>query len=71
MFGVVFPRVTLPVFRPLLAMLGVSVGVTSLSATPVPAAAQAFIEAHCASCHDEVDKEGGLDLTALTLQPDA
>jgi hypothetical protein len=44
--------------------------VASLPAAPVPAAAKAFIEANCASCHDDVEKEGGLDLTALTLQPE-
>lgn len=36
--------------------------------TPPPAMT-AFIEAHCASCHDDVEKKGGLDLTALPLQP--
>ncbi len=66
MFLVVFPRVTFPVYRSLLAMLGVA----SLNAAPVPPVAHAFIEAQCASCHDDVEKEGGLDLTALMLQPD-
>ena len=36
----------------------------------MPAPAAAFIEAHCAKCHDDVEKKGGLDLTALALAPD-
>ena len=43
---------------------------SSLRGTPPPAAMQGFIETHCASCHDEVEKKGGLDLTKLTLRPD-
>ena len=35
-----------------------------------PVQAKAFIENHCASCHDETEKKSGLDLTALTFQPD-
>ena len=31
---------------------------------------EAFIEAHCASCHDDVEKKGDLDLTALVLKPE-
>jgi hypothetical protein len=37
----------------------------SVSATP-----QAFIETHCAGCHDDVEKKGDLDLTALALKPE-
>ena len=29
----------------------------------------AFIEQHCASCHDDIEKKGDLDLTALALNP--
>ncbi len=36
----------------------------------LPASAAAFIETHCASCHDDIEKKGGLDLTALALKPD-
>ena len=43
--------------------------VVSLHAAPLPAAAQAFIDRHCASCHDDVEKKGDLDLTALALNP--
>lgn len=39
------------------------------SAQPFPAKLQPFIEEHCADCHDETEKEGGLDLTSLTFTP--
>src|SRR5688500_12743672 len=29
----------------------------------------AFTEKYCSSCHNEADKEGGLDLTALEFAP--
>lgn len=29
-----------------------------------------FIENHCANCHNDVDREGGLDLTVLTFRPE-
>ncbi len=38
-------------------------------AAPPPPATAAFIEQHCAGCHDDVEKKGGLDLTALALNP--
>jgi len=44
----------------------------AVGATPggrLPAAAAAFIEQHCAGCHDDVEKKGELDLTALALNP--
>ena len=34
-----------------------------------PRAAAAFIEKHCADCHDGEVKKGGLDLTALKFEP--
>jgi hypothetical protein len=43
---------------------------SSGGAARVPPSTQAFIEAHCASCHDDVEKKGGLDLTALGLRPE-
>jgi hypothetical protein len=46
-----------------------ALGVSVLRGSPPPGSAQAFIETHCASCHDDVEKKGGLDLTALALQP--
>ena len=33
------------------------------------AEAQAFTDRYCTSCHNDVDKEGGLDLTTLALTP--
>jgi hypothetical protein len=35
----------------------------------LPAGATAFIERHCAGCHDDVERKGGLDLSALRLEP--
>jgi len=35
----------------------------------LPAGATAFIERHCASCHNDVERKGGLDLGALRLDP--
>jgi mono/diheme cytochrome c family protein len=44
----------------------------SASAAPPPAipGAAAFTEKHCAGCHNDIDKEGGLDLTTLAFTPD-
>jgi mono/diheme cytochrome c family protein len=43
-------------------------------ATPLAAAAldgrAAFLEAHCAGCHNDIDRKGGLDLEALAFKPD-
>jgi len=36
---------------------------------PMPTPVPDFIEAHCANCHDDVTKEGNLDLAALLTQP--
>ena len=39
-------------------------------ATAFPAAEVAdFTDRHCSTCHNDVDKEAGLDLTSLTFQP--
>ncbi|MBL9199906.1 MAG: DUF1592 domain-containing protein, partial [Opitutaceae bacterium] len=38
-------------------------------AAELPAKAGAFVEKHCAGCHDAVEKKGDLDLTALALNP--
>ena len=35
----------------------------------VPPLAPAFIEQHCAGCHNDIDKEAGLDLTSLAYTP--
>jgi hypothetical protein len=47
----------------------IALGGSSLAAT-APGAMQAFIDTHCASCHDDVEKKGNLDLTALALRPE-
>ena len=50
-------------------------GLVALLAAPaalraaIPTEAAAFIEKHCASCHNETDKEQGLDLTGLAFAP--
>ncbi len=41
-----------------------------LRAAPVFPGAEAFTEKYCATCHNDVDLEGGLDLTALKYVPD-
>ncbi|MEY2881281.1 MAG: hypothetical protein RLZZ15_3661, partial [Verrucomicrobiota bacterium] len=56
------------------ALAGI-IGPLACAAVPLlpgslPAGAREFIEAHCASCHDDVEKKSGLDLTALGFQPD-
>jgi len=51
----------------LMMLVSVSAGSTRVRAsTP----AEGFFEQHCYSCHDADMKEGGLDLTALTLRLD-
>ena len=35
----------------------------------LPRGTAAFLEKHCAGCHDDVEKKGGLDLTTLTFAP--
>lgn len=48
--------------RLLLALLSASVAGATL-----PPGAAAFLERHCAGCHDDVERKGGLDLGALRL----
>src|SRR5688500_5371301 len=50
-------------------LAGVYTSAVSLSGAESNGAPHSFIEAHCASCHDDVEKKGGLDLTVLTLNP--
>lgn len=40
-----------------------------LGAAEPPPSFAAFTEQHCAKCHNDVDKEGGLDLGALAFAP--
>ncbi|HEY1110655.1 MAG TPA: DUF1592 domain-containing protein, partial [Opitutaceae bacterium] len=56
--------------RACLLSCALALGVLSARAAPPPAETQAFIEAHCAKCHDDVEKKGGLDLTSLEFKPD-
>jgi hypothetical protein len=39
------------------------------AATGLETDVAAFTDRHCSSCHNDVDKEGGLDLTALKYSP--
>ncbi len=39
-------------------------------AATLPPQTAALIETYCAGCHDDVEKKGGLDLTALKFAPD-
>lgn len=42
----------------------------SAASVPLPAAPSiAFIEKHCAGCHNDVDKEGNFDLTSFKFEP--
>ena len=52
-----------------LALSGVLTGSTARAA-PANAVAAAFIEKHCAGCHNDVDKEAHLDLTSFTFEPE-
>jgi mono/diheme cytochrome c family protein len=46
-----------------------AVSAASSPANPPPRLAAVFIEKHCASCHDDVEKKSDLDLTTLTYSP--
>jgi len=50
-------------------MVVVLVAATSAEAEAPPSPVKGFVDAHCASCHDNDSHEGGLDLTALAWQP--
>ncbi len=41
----------------------------ALAAADLPPASRRFVEKHCVECHDAETKKGGLDLTALKLDP--
>ena len=49
-------------------------GIMLLTLAPRAAAAEfdplAFTDRHCSSCHNDVDKEGGLDLTTINYAPE-
>ena len=44
--------------------------ILSTKAAEVPASTRAFLGQHCTDCHDSDTKKGGLDLSALALQPE-
>jgi hypothetical protein len=52
-------------------LLGTALFTTSLAAAPAFSEPDmlAFTDRHCSSCHNDVDKEGGLDLTSLKFTP--
>jgi hypothetical protein len=52
--------------------LAFAAGLTSsVSAATFPVdQVAAFTDRHCSSCHNDVDKEGGLDLTSVTYSPE-
>ncbi len=57
-----------------LAFSALCVGVAALvpslrAASEIDNDALAFLDRHCSSCHNDVDKEGGLDLTSLKFSP--
>ena len=54
-------------FSTFLALLSVT---ANLHAAELPKPARAFIDAHCAECHDSDSKKGGLDFDALALKLD-
>lgn len=45
-------------------------GVSLPAATPIFPDGKAFIENFCAECHDDLTREAGLDLTALSYDPE-
>ena len=57
---------TRPRTRSVLLLLAAAV---SLPADAAPDRRAAFLEAHCAGCHNDVDRKGGLDLEALRFNP--
>ena len=52
-----------------LCCASLGLGSAVFGADVLPAKSAAFIDKHCASCHDSVEKKGDLDLTALALNP--
>src|SRR5262245_21331136 len=68
-------NVTSPTRAPRLAICAVAVAAIALGQAARAAAAfgepqmQEFTDKYCSSCHNDVDKEGGLDLTTLKYAP--
>jgi len=53
--------------RPVVSLLVLTAALPCVFAAP-PAPVRAFLEKHCASCHDAVEKKGDLDLDALAFR---
>lgn len=53
--------------RPACWVLGILLATTSRASATGPA--QGFFEKHCLTCHDAASRKGGLDLSALPLDP--
>ncbi len=61
----------LPISFRLICLCAVSAwALPGVTAGIVPAQVTTFIDRRCADCHDDVEKKGGLDLTALPFEPD-
>src|SRR5688572_27884190 len=54
--------------RATLATLGF-IAVIGADASELPPHAETFTEKYCAKCHNDIDKEGRLDLTSLKFTP--
>jgi hypothetical protein len=52
---------------PVFASIAFAALAFALRAAPLTPDQSAFIEKHCAGCHNDTDKEGGLDLTSLAF----
>jgi hypothetical protein len=65
------PSSTLRVSIVAAGVFGTAFLASSLTAAPAFAEADllAFTDRHCSSCHNDVDQEGGLDLTSLKFTP--
>src|SRR5436305_533714 len=51
-------------------MLGLTASSFSLGAPPaIEETITGFTDRYCSSCHNDVDREGGLDLTSLKFSP--
>ena len=64
--SIIFLRPTLAFAATLLLWSPAMSGATAALADD----AAAFTDRHCSTCHNDVEKEGGLDLTALKYEPD-
>lgn len=73
--GTQSPLTPVPTCRPgrglqSLVALFLAAAATAVHAASVSPSVAAFAEKYCASCHNDVDKNGGLDLESLAFKPD-